>query len=320
MYVTRWPRAALLRAEGDGGGAAAGGGGAPAGGGGGAPDPAAAAAARDAFLQQIPEQIRGEAYFKDVHDVGNLALRAWNQAKLIGRDPATMLVVPQGDDAAAWSTVYDRLGRPEAADKYALTDPTNLPQGLAIDAEVKKAFGAKAHEMGLSQAQAAGLFDWWNASRAAAFTAAGEAQTARSQETLQTLLADKDVGEAGITRAQNALAYFEDRLKFGPELRQELDRSKMGDHPALIRLLSAIGRDLEEDGMIGGGAGAGGRGELLTPAEVDQRIAALRADPEFQRRHNSKLRAERQPAIDQLAQLYELKAEANRIARGEQAA
>jgi hypothetical protein len=235
-----------------------------------------------------------------------------------------MVILPDGDDAAAWGTVYDRLGRPAAADKYALADPD--PANVVIDRELKQRFTVKAHEAGLSQKQAATLYDWWNGEQTQAKKAFGEAQASRTAQAEKALRADPSFGGAAydenLQNAVRAMAHYEQKFGIDKDrLSTELVTTGLGDHPLLIKMLAAIGRDMREDGLFGGAAqGAGGHaGEVLTPAEIDQRIAAVRADRGFQERYHSRVRSTREGAMAEIAGLYELRAEANRLARGETA-
>jgi hypothetical protein len=72
------------------------------------------------------------------------------------------IVIP-GQDAAAeeWNPVYTALGRPETVDGYGFQKP-DWPEGLEYSEDITRAYAAKAHELGMSKAQARGIFDWFN--------------------------------------------------------------------------------------------------------------------------------------------------------------
>src|SRR5579885_1096121 len=134
-----------------------------------APQAAAPEDPTAAFLAQVPENIRGEAYFKDIKDVPTLALKAYPQAKLIGRDPETMVVIPGPDDAEGWARLWQKLGRPEKPEEYKFAAP-QLPEGLTLDESLHQAFTAKVHELGLSQRQAEQLISGGTSSGSARIT------------------------------------------------------------------------------------------------------------------------------------------------------
>ena len=260
------------------------------------------------FLSQVPEEIRREPYFKDLKDVPALALKAYYQAKLIGRDPSTMLVLPGADaKPEEWGNVYDRLGRPAAPDKYALADPAALPPGLSANPEAKAAFAAKAHELGLSHKQAAALNDYLNTTRIAGFQAAiaGEAEGLKTAET--TLKGE--LGAAFERQAEDgnlAVDHYAAKLGLGPALSEALANMPAVSRMPLFKMLAAIGATLREDGTLPGRSGdGGGFGAGLTPAQAMQQRAALYADKEFMTQFRSPNREIRQAAIGRMQVLNE---------------
>jgi len=90
-------------------------------------------------------------------DVGKLAKQAYELDKFAGK-----AIAMPGDDAAAddWDKFWSRLGRPESAEQYDLKVPENLPETLPYDEDLAKGFKSKAHELGLTQKQAAALHDF----------------------------------------------------------------------------------------------------------------------------------------------------------------
>jgi len=76
--------------------------------------------------------------------------------KKLGQDS---VVIP-GENATEEerNAFYTRLGRPEKPDGYELKDP----EGLPVDAEVKKSFQEIAHKAGINTQQAVMLNDWAN--------------------------------------------------------------------------------------------------------------------------------------------------------------
>ena len=85
-----------------------------------------------------------------------LAKKAYNQEKMLG----SAIRIPGKDAPQEEKDAYlNKLGRPESADKYELTVPKDMPEGLPYDGEFAKAAAAKAHALGLTQEQFAGLHD-----------------------------------------------------------------------------------------------------------------------------------------------------------------
>jgi hypothetical protein len=257
----------------------------------------AAAAPPPAFAESLPEDIRGEAVFKDIKDLGALAKGYVHAQRLIGADPSTVLRLPGADaDQAAWDGVYAKLGRPEAADKYAFSD-VKLPEGLAVDDGLKTGFQKVAHQAGLNMKQADALYQWWNAIQAERFTAAG-AQTVQQQTAAIDGLR-KEWGQAfdqNVALAQQAVAHYG-----GDKLRSELEGTGLGNNPELARIFAKLGRNLQEDGLIGKGGTGGG---VNSPGEAQQQISALQQDQAFMKSYLSKHDPEHKVAVEKMETLY----------------
>lgn len=232
------------------------------------------------FIEQIPEAIRGEAYFKDVADVGALATRAFNQAKLIGVPPDQLVRLAGPDDAAGWDAIYAKLGRPESADKYQLADPQGLPEGLVLDPGVKTGLATLAHELGLNQKQTAKLYEKTINGRVEAFKTAlsGEADGLRQAEA--TLKTEWGAAyEQKIAGINTAIDRIDAELKLGGGLEQAIAQMPAGSRVALAKAFDRIAGLYNEHTVTGSG-GPGGMGGALTPAAAQQQISAMWADPQ----------------------------------------
>jgi hypothetical protein len=254
---------------------AAGTGGAPGVAGGGAADPVAA------FLAQVPDDIRGEVAFKDIKDVPNLARSYFNAQKMIGAPPDQVIRLAGPDDKPGWDAIWNRLGRPEAADKYTLTDPEKPPPGLTLNPELKTAFAAKAHELGLGQKQADALYQWYNGTRIEAFSRAvgGEAEgLANAEKTLKS-----EWGAAydqKLQMSEAAVAHLDQTLELGGGLVAALKEMPAASRVALGKVFAHLGGQMREDGVVGRAGGGIGDG-ALSPAEAMQQVNAMFADPQM---------------------------------------
>jgi len=108
------------------------------------------------LMDLLPEDLRSDPSLQPFKDVPELAKSFVHAQRMIGMEK---LPVP-GPNATDedWNVVYDKLGRPEAPDKYELPAP---PEGFELDPEMASAFRETAHKLGLLPQQAAGLFDWY---------------------------------------------------------------------------------------------------------------------------------------------------------------
>lgn len=124
-----------------------------------------------------------------------------------------------------------------------------VPEGVALDAEITGQFRDVAKELNLPQAQAQRVVDLGvqMAQRWA------DAQTAQVQDIQagwrREAEADAEIGGEALPQnlavAKRALdAYATDGL------RTLLEDTKLGDHPEVIRLLVKVGKTISEDGMV----------------------------------------------------------------------
>lgn len=254
---------------GDGGGAGAGAG-AGAGGGG----SAAGVGGTASFADSLPESIRTDAAFASIKNLDDLAKGYHGFSKKFGVPAERLVTLPEKpDDAEGWSGVYKALGRPDSADKYDLRDPA--PEtGIKVDAELKKWFGEKAHAYGLSNQQAAKLYDDWNALAGERGKASAAALTAQATEATAAL--KKEWGDAfpvKLQLAEQALNHYggEDVAKF-------LTEKGLQNDPRIVRMFAKMGDQLAEDGVIGR---APGGDSAVSPTEAKQQIAALETSAEW---------------------------------------
>lgn len=256
------------------------------------------------LAERLPEKIRSEPYFKDIKSIDDLAEKAFNQAKMIGRDPNTLFSIPAKDDKEGLGKIYNALGRPETADKYAIPKRADGKDYGPEDAAFQKAILPKLHEIGMTQAQVEQLVPVWNeinASATTAQTAKWDADAAKSNEALRG-----EWGSAYDQRMQDAAAALEHY--FPKEIVDELNKASrdgstvLGDNQFLARGLAKIGAQLREDGLIGKGEG-GGQGSLA-PDEAKQQIRAKMADAEFLKPYRDKSHAGHADAVAEMERLF----------------
>ena len=171
-------------------------------------------------------------------------------------------------DEAALNNFFNKLGRPDAPDKYGL----KAPEGA--DPELVNWFKANAHKAGLTEKQAASLFDAWNGMSSERMQAMQQQMREQSEREITELKKEWGQGydaqiDAG-RRAAAALGY--DEAKLGA-IEDKLGTAEM------LRLFATLGSKMGEDSFEGGertGASFG-----LTPAAAKQQIADLKMDKNF---------------------------------------
>lgn len=198
------------------------------------------------------------------------AIESYRNLEKFAGGSKNLLEVPGPDaEQAKLDEFYNRLGRPDAPEKYDL----KVPEGGSP--ELTDWFKQTAHKHGLTTKQAGALFNEWNA---------------KSGETMQSMEAEM--------RQQSEKAIGDLKKEWGQGFDKQIDMGKRAvaalgfDEPALsayeaklgtadmlklfAKLGSKMGEDSFEDGNRGGGSGFG-----TTPAEAKQQIESLKMDKQF---------------------------------------
>ncbi len=171
-------------------------------------------------------------------------------------------------DETALNNFFNKLGRPEAPDKYGL----KAPEGA--DPELVNWFKANAHKAGLTDKQAASLFDAWNGMSGERMQAMQQQMREQSEREITELKKEWGQGydsqiDAG-RRAAAALGY--DEAKLGA-IEDKLGTAEM------LRLFATLGSKMGEDSFEGGDRTGTSFG--VTPAAAKQQIADLEMDKNF---------------------------------------
>lgn len=181
-----------------------------------------------------------------------------------------LLELPGVDaDQTALDAFYNKLGRPESADKYDL----KMPDGG--DSEMTEWFKQNAHKIGMTSKQAATLFDAWNEMTAAKMQAMQQEALASSEAELTQLKKEWGQGfDAQIDSGKRAVA----ALGYNAEQLNALE-AKMGTSE-MLKLFAAVGSKMGEDAFADGNR-SGGSSFGMTPAAAKQQIADLKMDKNF---------------------------------------
>lgn len=258
-------------------GAAAGGGAAGDAGGATGGDPGAAGDAAGAtgasWLDSLDDDTKGFVENKGWKEPTDILTGYRNLEKLVGAPEDKILRLPGEDDAAGWSDVFNKLGRPEAAADYDITVPEGIGDPEMAD-WAKEAF----HKAGLTAAQAKAFTDEWNAYTGGKFEAMKAEYNARVQEEETSL--KKEWGAAfdkNVDIARRAAR------EFGIEAEQLDAMEKAVGFSGLLKLMNRIGSKLGEDSFEGSSSGAGFG--AMTPAQATAEMETLRNDDRFRTRY-----------------------------------
>jgi len=131
--------------------------------------------------------------------------------------------------------------KPAAPEKYNFA----APEGQALDANALAVFEPIAKELGLTQEQAQKLVDIYPQIQ----QQQAEAWSKQIADWGEQVKADKEIGgdkfNASVGLAQRALDQFGN-----PELREYLNASGLGNHPALVRFCAKVGKSMAEDSFV----------------------------------------------------------------------
>lgn len=217
----------------------------------------------------LPEDIRDNPNFQKYTSMESFAKGHLNAVGMLGKQPE--LAVPENEDERA--EFFNKLGRPEESSAYDFKQYEGISEDAKEYVETRTAdFKAKAHELGLSQQQAAQLYEWYmdhDQERTATITETSQ----RLQQEAETALKNEwgDAYDANINAAKTALAEFGDE-----DLVNYLEQTGLGDNPAMIKAFNKIGRSMLGDKGLEGSAG-----DVLNSASIDAQVKEIMAKNEY---------------------------------------
>lgn len=173
-----------------------------------------------------------------------------NVAKLVG---AKGVILPS-DKATPeeLNAFYNKLGRPESADKYTFKAPDKLHEGVKVTPEFNKGFAELVHSEGLTQKQADSLYNkylsMWSKGQEEQEKVARETK-AQAETSLRS-----EWGESFDKNLKDVNMMLE---KFGGEGASK-KFGDLGANPTALKTLANLAKNFSEDGVVDKGrTGAG---------------------------------------------------------------
>ena len=229
---------------------------------------------RPAWLDSAPDAYKNNETFYQFTEPAKF----YEKADALIKAEKDMVVVP-GEKATDAERVafYTKLGRPETADKYSITKPADLPEGIEYSADVEAAFKKVAHEKGLSDTTAKEIYGWYWDLVKTGHVQSKFTEKAATEKAVNTLK-DEWKGDAFKVNSELAKRAF---AKFGgdtPEVikfRDDtmIDGVRLGDHPTFLKIFAAIGKTISDDSLSAGGRGGAG-GEQSDEEKAKARFPA----------------------------------------------
>ena len=238
----------------------------------------------------IDKEFLDHPVIKNAKDLNSLAKSLVHAQSLVGSDK---FVIPgEGANDEQWNEVYGKLGRPEAADKYDFTVE-------GADEAMMTGFKDIAHTAGLNNKQAKNIVEWYSKANGEVMTSITEKSDAKINEQIQVLKTELGPAFAGtVENAKVAARFYEDKF---PELKDIFDVPEVGSHPAMIKMLAAIGGQLVENKMVTGTSmnQMGGK----TPEDAQKEMGKIRSDKDHPYNNPKAMRSDRDTAIKEFSVL-----------------
>ena len=195
------------------------------------------------WKEAIPEELRNDPNISKFTELEALAKSYVNATRMIGQDK---VAVPNNNSTEdQWNEVYDKLGRPESADKYKLDVKSDI---VPLDEGAIKQFAENAHQLGLNNKQAQGILEFYkNSMESSAQQSKIDTETAQANAEQELRKEWGSNYENNIKKAGSIA-----KANMNPEvLDMELkDGTRLGDHPAIIKGFANIANLMSEDKLV----------------------------------------------------------------------
>jgi hypothetical protein len=185
---------------------------------------------------------------------------------MIGQDK---VVIPTNNSTEeAWNDVYDKLGRPESAEKYSLDAKSEV---VKFDDAAIKSFAEQSHKLGLNNKQAQGILEFYkNNMEGNAQQEKIDSETAHAQAQQQLR---QEWGRDYDSKVNQARALF--KANINPNLleTQLKDGTLLGDNTEIIKGFAKIASMMQEDKIV-----ATESENVNTTKDLESEISAIMND------------------------------------------
>ena len=195
------------------------------------------------WKEAISEEFRNDPNIEKFTEIDALAKSYINATKMIGQDKVAVPNKNSTEDQ--WNEVYEKLGRPESADKYTLNVKSDV---VPIEDTAIKQFAENAHKLGLNNKQAQGILEFYKTNmEGVAQQAKVDTETAQAQSTQELR---QEWGREFDTNIKKAGAIA--KANMNPEIldMQLKDGMRLGDHPEIIKGFAKIAGMMSEDKIV----------------------------------------------------------------------
>lgn len=222
---------------------------------------AADGAAAPDWLEALPDDLKADDRLKAIPDVGTLAGRFAKAIELPGDDAK-----PEERDAAL-DAIANRLGRPETAEGYQISEVKDRPYTDA-DKALQAAFLPVAHAARMTQSQVDAVVKFNNELQQKVVETQTKAY-AETEAALRQKLGDKFDGALELGNRAVATVLEKAGIKVDDFRQIQLSNGSFwGDSPMANALFIGIGELIGETKFVQGDGNAGGKGGALDPKSL----------------------------------------------------
>jgi len=195
------------------------------------------------WKETISEEFRNDPNIAKFTEIDALAKSYINATRMIGTDKVAVPNQNSTDDH--WNEVYDKLGRPESAEKYSLDAKSKV---VSLDDNAVKQFAETSHKLGLNNKQAQGLLEFYKQNME------GTAQQAKIDTETAQAQAEQELrsewGREFDVRVKQASSLAKANIK--PEVLDMTlsNGTRLGDHPEIIKGFAKIAGMMSEDKIV----------------------------------------------------------------------
>jgi hypothetical protein len=228
------------------------------------------------WKDSISEQYRNDPNIEKFTEADSLAKSYINAVKMIGQDK---IAIPTNNSTQeAWDEAYEKLGRPESPEKYALDAKSDI---VPFDETAIKSFAEQSHKLGLNNKQAQGILEFYkNNMEGSAQQAKIDTETAQSQAE-QELRQEWGRDFEGKVKQAGALA----KANINQEVLDMTlsNGTRLGDHPEIIKGFAKIAGMMQEDKIVSTESE-----NVQSVSNIEEEIASIMNDrngPYYQKQH-----------------------------------
>jgi len=211
------------------------------------------------WVNLVPEELRGEGSLKAIPDFGTMAKNYVNAQKMVGADK---IVIP-GKNAKPedWDAVFNKLGRPEKPEAYAIAPPETMPKDFPLDTKLLDEYRGIAHKFRLLPDQVKGIFDWFMETEIKNYNTYGEMEAGEMKQLTEAISPNPYEREKIKKGAEDLFKVFAD-----DNIVKLAEKTKLMENPAFVLVMNQIAGKISEETMKGvkpqGGSPADIQGEL----------------------------------------------------------